>query len=150
MLTNYFLYGSLGGLIFLVWLFHTSSKVRGEGQTRNRAIVIGAVSLFILIVPDIWALTQLKGVSLKVAGTVGLLFIHIIEGGIWHRICWGEKCPKCGAWVNVEDEPVPDSETVVRRTATCAKCGWTDSWSMTLKKALKINPPKKNFRDFSK
>lgn len=133
----YFYFGTIVGLGFLVWLIYMSPRVREEGKIRDSAIITGIIFLVFLIIPDIWALTRLKGVSWHVAWAVGLLFAHIIEAGIWHRICWGDKCPKCGVWVRVEDEPVPDSPNMVRRTKTCPKCGWTDSWAVSIAKAKK-------------
>ncbi len=117
------------GLVFLGWLIYISPRVRREGPTRTRAIITGVVFLIILIIPDIWALTRLKGISWFVAWAIGLLFFHIIEGGLWHRICWGEKCPECGAWLNVSDEKLPDNPTMSRKSVTCSNCGYTDSWT---------------------
>ncbi|RKZ31212.1 hypothetical protein DRQ36_02850 [bacterium] len=130
----YFWYSTAGALVFFGWLIFVSPRVRGEGPTRNRAVIIGVVFLIFLLLPDIWALTRLSGISWYVAWAIGLLFFHIIEGGIWHRICWGDKCPECGAWLKVTDEPVPDNPNVARRTGTCPKCGWTDSWAITVRK----------------
>lgn len=122
------------GLVFLLWLIYISPRVRGEGHTRNSAIISGVIFLVLLITPDIWALTRLRGINWYVAWAIGLLFFHIIEGGIWHRICWGEKCPECGSWLRVTDEPLPDNPTMSRKTVTCPKCGYTDSWSVLTSK----------------
>ncbi len=128
-LKDFFYFGTAGTILFLMWLIFISPRVKGEGPIRNRAIIIGIVFLGLLILPDIWALTRLTGVNWHIAWAIGLLFIHIFEGGIWHRICWGDKCPKCGAWLDVVEEPVPDNPSMGRKTATCKKCGWSDSWA---------------------
>ena len=126
-----FFYGSTAlGLVFLFWLIYISPKIRGEGAVRNRAIGTGIAFLVILILPDIWALTRLRGISWFVAWAIGLLFFHIIEGGIWHRICWGDKCPECGAWLDVKEEKIQDNPSMARKSVTCAKCGYSDSWSI--------------------
>ncbi|GEM_PF-1546333 len=140
-LNLYFWYGTAGAVLFLAWLYLISPRVRGEGPTRNAVIVIGIFFLIFLLLPDIWALTRLSEVSWYVAWAIGLLFIHIIEGGIWHRICWGDKCPQCGAWLEISDEPVPDNPHIAHRTGTCPKCGWTDSWTTTTKKKAAPTPP---------
>ncbi|HHS50502.1 MAG TPA: hypothetical protein ENN07_05240 [candidate division Zixibacteria bacterium] len=130
----YFWYGTIATLVFLAWLYWVSPRVKGKGKERDTALIVGTAFLVLLIVPDIWALTKLDGISWFVAWTIGLLFIHIIEGGIWHRIVWGEKCPECGAWVSVFEEPVPGSSTdTSRRARKCPKCGWTDSWADAVK-----------------
>jgi hypothetical protein len=133
----YFWFASIGTVVFLVWLIYISPRVHGKGSVRNRAVAVGIGFLCVLIAPDIWALTRLDGISWFVAWVMGMLFFHIIELGIWHRICWGDKCPECGAWVETFDEPVPDNLSALRRTHTCPKCGWTDSWAIVVKKSGK-------------
>ncbi|MCK5833337.1 hypothetical protein KAH81_06665 [bacterium] len=128
----YYWYGTIGTVVFFVWLFWVSPRVKDRGRERRRALVVGISFLVLLISPDIWALTRLEGISWFVAWTIGLLFIHIIEGGIWHKIAWGEKCPECGEWVDVFDEDIPDNPNTVRRTRKCPKCGWTDSWAISI------------------
>lgn len=117
------------GFVFLAWLIYISPKIRGESSERTRAIIVGIVFLILLIVPDIWALTRLKGISWFVAWAIGLLFFHIIEGGLWHRICWGEKCPECGAWLDIIEEKIPDNPNISRKSVSCPRCGYSDLWS---------------------
>lgn len=129
LLKTYFWYSTVGTLIFLTWLVYASSRVTGEGRIRRRAVAIGIAFLALLIIPDVWALFQLEGVNWYVAWVIALLLTHIIEGGIWQRIAWGQKCPECGAWLRFYDEAVPGSPNMGRKAAECPRCGWTDSWA---------------------
>jgi len=130
----YYWYATAGTAIFMIWLWYISPRVKGPGKTRNCAITVGIIFLVALIAPDIWSLTRLEGISWFVAWSIGLLLTNIFQAGIWQRICWGDKCPKCGAWIDVYDEPVPGNPNMARRTGKCPRCGWTDSWTTTVKK----------------
>ncbi len=125
---GYFWLSTAGTAVFLAWLYWVSPKVKGKGRERNRALVVGAIFLAVLIIPDIWALTKLESISWFVAWTISLLFVHIIQAGIWHRIAWGERCPECNTWMDSFEEAVPDNPSAARRAHRCPHCGWTDSW----------------------